>query len=61
LQYNFNTIRDATNGFADSNKLGQGGFGAVYRVRFHFSFRQITPLRQNMVYPVTWGRKIYYP
>ncbi|XP_061353854.1 cysteine-rich receptor-like protein kinase 10 isoform X8 [Gastrolobium bilobum] len=31
LQFNFNTIRDATNDFSDSNKLGQGGFGAVYR------------------------------
>ncbi|KAL9317349.1 hypothetical protein ACSQ67_013866 [Phaseolus vulgaris] len=31
LQNNFNTIRIATNGFADSNKLGQGGFGAVYK------------------------------
>ncbi|KAK7390995.1 hypothetical protein VNO78_19266 [Psophocarpus tetragonolobus] len=31
LQFSFNTIRDATNDFSDSNKLGQGGFGAVYR------------------------------
>ncbi|RDX76114.1 Cysteine-rich receptor-like protein kinase 26, partial [Mucuna pruriens] len=31
LQFNFDTIRVATNEFADSNKLGQGGFGAVYR------------------------------
>jgi len=33
LQFNFDTIRVATNEFADSYKLGQGGFGAVYRVR----------------------------
>ncbi|KAK7274652.1 hypothetical protein RIF29_15748 [Crotalaria pallida] len=33
LQFNFDTIRDATNDFSDSNKLGQGGFGAVYRGR----------------------------
>ncbi|KAK7391007.1 hypothetical protein VNO78_19284 [Psophocarpus tetragonolobus] len=31
LQFHFDTIRVATNEFADSNKLGQGGFGAVYR------------------------------
>ncbi|XP_022641406.1 cysteine-rich receptor-like protein kinase 29 isoform X2 [Vigna radiata var. radiata] len=31
LQIRFNIIRDATNDFSDSNKLGQGGFGAVYR------------------------------
>lgn len=32
LQYDFNTIRTATNNFSDENKLGQGGFGAVYKV-----------------------------
>ncbi|KAK7269961.1 hypothetical protein RIF29_22784 [Crotalaria pallida] len=31
LQFKFATIRDATNDFSDSNKLGQGGFGVVYR------------------------------
>ena len=32
LQYDFNTIRVATDNFSEANKLGQGGFGAVYRV-----------------------------
>ncbi|XP_054803815.1 receptor-like serine/threonine-protein kinase SD1-8 [Prosopis cineraria] len=31
--FDFNTIRMATNNFSDSNKLGQGGFGTVYRGR----------------------------
>ncbi|XVE51186.1 hypothetical protein DITRI_Ditri02bG0019300 [Diplodiscus trichospermus] len=31
LQYDFNTISAATNNFSDENKLGQGGFGAVYK------------------------------
>ncbi|TYH53260.1 hypothetical protein ES332_D09G087100v1 [Gossypium tomentosum] len=31
LQYDFNTIRAATDHFSDANKLGQGGFGAVYK------------------------------
>ncbi|KAL7084373.1 hypothetical protein ACP275_14G220100 [Erythranthe tilingii] len=30
LQYAFSTISAATNDFSDNNKLGQGGFGAVY-------------------------------
>ncbi|KAL5839819.1 hypothetical protein ACOSQ4_012427 [Xanthoceras sorbifolium] len=31
LQYDFNTIRVATNNFSDANKLGRGGFGVVYK------------------------------
>ncbi|MFQ6647985.1 hypothetical protein Gotur_021481 [Gossypium turneri] len=31
LQYDFNTIRVATDHFSDANKLGQGGLGAVYK------------------------------
>ncbi|KAL9236665.1 hypothetical protein vseg_011304 [Gypsophila vaccaria] len=31
LEFDFDTIRAATNGFADANKLGQGGFGLVYK------------------------------
>ncbi|OMO64898.1 hypothetical protein COLO4_31710 [Corchorus olitorius] len=31
LQYDFSTIQSATNNFADQNKLGEGGFGEVYK------------------------------
>nr|XP_043619206.1 cysteine-rich receptor-like protein kinase 15 [Erigeron canadensis] len=31
LQYGFGVIRAATSDFSDSNKLGQGGFGMVYK------------------------------
>ncbi|XP_022723473.1 putative receptor-like protein kinase At4g00960 isoform X2 [Durio zibethinus] len=31
LQFDFATIRSATNNFSEANKLGQGGFGAVYK------------------------------
>ncbi|KAL6333586.1 hypothetical protein AAG906_028771 [Vitis piasezkii] len=31
LHFDFDTIRVATNNFSDSNKLGQGGFGPVYK------------------------------
>ncbi|KDP20816.1 hypothetical protein JCGZ_21287 [Jatropha curcas] len=31
LQFDFGTIRVATNNFSEENKLGQGGFGAVYK------------------------------
>ena len=32
IQFDFDTIKIATNDFSDENKLGQGGFGAVYMV-----------------------------
>lgn len=39
LQFDFATIKFATNDFSDANKLGQGGFGIVYKVlRFIFSW-----------------------
>lgn len=31
LQYYFGTIKAATGDFSDANKLGEGGFGAVYK------------------------------
>ncbi|GMY32298.1 cysteine-rich receptor-like protein kinase 26 [Fagus crenata] len=31
LQLDFDTVRVATDDFSDANKLGQGGFGAVYK------------------------------
>ncbi|KAK8630568.1 hypothetical protein V6N13_079356 [Hibiscus sabdariffa] len=31
LQYDFDTVRAATDNFSDANKVGQGGFGAVYK------------------------------
>ena len=31
------TLAVATDNFDDANKLGQGGFGRVYKVHFHVS------------------------
>lgn len=31
LQFDFNTVRVATDNFSDANKLGQGGYGPVYK------------------------------
>ncbi|KAF3451651.1 hypothetical protein FNV43_RR07746 [Rhamnella rubrinervis] len=31
IVFDFGTIRDATSNFSDENKLGQGGFGVVYK------------------------------
>jgi len=32
LQFDFRTIRVATDNFSIDNKLGEGGFGSVYKV-----------------------------
>ena len=32
LQFDFETIKIATDDFSDANKLVQGGFGVVYKV-----------------------------
>ena len=32
--FDFGTIVMATNNFSDTNKLGQGGFGCVYKVNY---------------------------
>ncbi|KAL7213334.1 hypothetical protein ACSBR2_015950 [Camellia fascicularis] len=35
LQFDFGTIRHATDNFSDVNKLGEGGFGPVYKGKLH--------------------------
>ena len=36
--FNFTTIVAATNSFSDDNKLGEGGFGPVYKVKSYKYF-----------------------
>ena len=36
LQFDFPTIRVATDNFSNANKLGQGGFGVVYKVIWQY-------------------------
>jgi hypothetical protein len=38
LQFNFATIRVATENFSNANKLGQGGFGVVYKVIWQYRY-----------------------
>lgn len=35
--FNFNSVAEATNNFSEENKLGQGGFGPVYKVSVYFT------------------------
>jgi len=35
LQLDYRTIQTATNDFAESNKIGRGGFGEVYKVYYN--------------------------
>jgi hypothetical protein len=48
LLLDISTLRSATDNFAEGNRLGEGGFGAVYKVGHtpaqfikHFQFRQL--------------------
>ena len=34
-RFEYNVLRAATNNFAEARKLGQGGYGAVYKVLTH--------------------------
>lgn len=36
--FDFETITMATNNFSETTKLGEGGFGSVYRVSHFYSF-----------------------
>ena len=35
--YNLSAIQTATNNFSSANKLGEGGFGPVYKVKRYIS------------------------
>ena len=35
LQFDFGTLEAATNNFSDDNKIGEGGFGDVYKVELY--------------------------
>jgi hypothetical protein len=37
LLFDLPTLRHATDNFAEENKLGHGGFGAVYKVTFTYT------------------------
>ena len=49
LQFDFSTIRVATDDFSEANKLGQGGFGVVYKVIVYYNItdEKYTIIMQN--------------
>ena len=49
LLIEFNMIKAATENFSTANKLGEGGFGAVYKVMIHYEWKSISSLIRCML------------
>lgn len=69
--FHFSRIADATNNFSDENKLGEGGFGPVYEVRFmnqsHYHQKIRIPRHQifspllNLRYHLAFYHYLHHP
>lgn len=46
---NLAVLRAATNNFSEENKLGEGGFGQVFKVHFHLSLSLCLYLDRNSI------------
>ena len=49
--FDFNVIETATNNFANENKLGEGGFGPVYKVLLFFPFFSLSLISTSTCSP----------
>lgn len=46
--FDLSTIASATNNFSFLNKLGQGGFGSVYKVNFHYTKKLLSKIDTDL-------------
>ncbi|KAM0952314.1 putative protein kinase RLK-Pelle-DLSV family [Dioscorea sansibarensis] len=54
VQFDLSTLKDATANFSSENKLGEGGFGAVYKAK-HFQFGTLLDGREIAVKRLSSG------
>jgi predicted Ser/Thr protein kinase len=46
--FDFHQILEATDNFSEENKLGEGGFGPVYKVNICNKYAHLLVIRSNM-------------
>ena len=51
-EYSFSTIKVATDNFSRENKLGEGGFGPVYKVKYLCPFQKASQCSVSRFYSV---------
>jgi hypothetical protein len=58
--FSYNELRKATQGFSDANKIGEGGFGSVFRVNITFSSTSSASCADRMKNPLGFHFNLGY-
>ena len=59
-QYDYSHIKEATNNFSFDNKLGEGGFGPVYKVLCPYTTNEVLKWIKHYVVHTDMMPSLYY-